>query len=94
VIICVAVATKSMMANETTREIISEKELQDSISFLSKEKSTAFIEETVPKRRKMIDEMPLHLTVSQRFHCQALIKQLFSIIAVKCPDLRSGVEIC
>jgi DNA-binding MarR family transcriptional regulator len=37
VIICVAVATKSMTANKTTKETFSQKELQDKIGFLSKE---------------------------------------------------------
>jgi DNA-binding MarR family transcriptional regulator len=36
VIICVAVATKSMTANRTTKETFSQKELQDKIGFLSK----------------------------------------------------------
>ena len=36
-IICVAVATKSMTANKTTKETFSQKELQDKIDFLSQE---------------------------------------------------------
>ena len=36
-IICVAVATKSMTVNKTTKETFSQKELQDKIGFLSKE---------------------------------------------------------
>ena len=36
-IICVAVATKSMMVNKTAKETFSQKELQDKIDFLSQE---------------------------------------------------------
>jgi DNA-binding MarR family transcriptional regulator len=199
VIICVAVATKSMMVNKMTKEMFSQKELQDKIGYLSQEivslsddlrantlvsiistaevvleysrlqakrydsgrtrfgilnalithkgsltlteiskrvfrskysttrvidklikeglvtreaidgdrrakniiitrKGIAFIEETMPNRQKMTDEVMSCLTRSQMVSLMGLLKKLkkhlLDIIAVKSPDFRNGVEIC
>jgi MarR family 2-MHQ and catechol resistance regulon transcriptional repressor len=198
-IICVAVATKSMTANTTTREHISQKELQDKADFLSQEivslsdnlranalvsiistaevvleytrlklkrscssrtrfdilnvlithrgsltltdiskrvfrskyrttrvidklvkeglvtreaidgdrrarnititrKGIAFIEETMPNRQEMTDEVMSCLTMNQMVSLMGLLKKLkkhlLGIIAAKGPDFRSGVKIC
>jgi MarR family 2-MHQ and catechol resistance regulon transcriptional repressor len=198
-IICVAVATKSMTANKPTREVFLQKELQAKIDFLSKEivslsddlrgsalvsiistaevvleytrlelkrsesgrtrfgilnalithrgiltltdiskrvfrskysttrvidklvkeglvtreaidgdrraknititrKGIAFIEETMPNRQEMTDEVMSCLTMNQMVSLMGLLKKLkkhlLGIIAAKGPDFRSGVKIC
>ncbi len=198
-IICVAVATKSMTANRTTSEGFSKKELQDKIDFLSQEivslsddlrastlvsiistaevvleysrlqakrydsgrtrfgilnalithggslrltdiskrvfrskysttrvidklvreglvtretidgdrraknititrKGIAFIEETMPNRQKMTDEVMSCLTRGQMVSLMGILKKLkkhlLGIITAKGPDFRNGVETC
>lgn len=142
-IICVAAATKSMTANQTTKETFLQKELQDKIDLLSQKivslsddmrakysttrvidtlvkeglvtreitdgdlrakkititkKGIEFIEETMPNRQKITDEVMSCLTRNQMISLMGLLKKLKShllgIIAAKDPDLRGGVEIC
>jgi MarR family 2-MHQ and catechol resistance regulon transcriptional repressor len=61
-------------------------------------KGIAFIEETMPNRQKMTDEVMSCLTRNQMISLIGLLKKLkkhlLGIIAVKGPDFRSGVEIC
>jgi DNA-binding MarR family transcriptional regulator len=199
VIICVAVATKSMMVNKTAKETFSQKELQDKIDSLSQEimslsdnlranalvsiistaevvleferieikqsessrtrfrilnalithkgsltltdiskrvfrskysttrvidklvreglvtretidgdrraknivitkKGIEFIEETMPNRQKITDEVMSCLTKNQMVSLMGLLKKLkkhlLGIITAKSPDFRSGVEAC
>lgn len=61
-------------------------------------KGIEFIEETMPNRQKMTDEVMSCLTRSQMVSLMGLLKKLkkhlLDIIAVKSPDFRNGVEIC
>ena len=58
----------------------------------------AFIEETMPNRQKMTDEVMSCLTRGQMVSLMGLLKKLkkhlLGIITVKGPDFRNGVETC
>lgn len=61
-------------------------------------KGIEFIEETMPNRQKITDEVMSCLTRNQMISLMGLLKKLkkhlLGIITAKGPDLRSGVEIC
>jgi DNA-binding MarR family transcriptional regulator len=61
-------------------------------------KGIEFIEETMPNRQKITDEVMSCLTRKQMVSLMGLLKKLkkhlLGIITAKGPDLRSGVEIC
>jgi DNA-binding MarR family transcriptional regulator len=61
-------------------------------------KGIEFIEETMPNRQKITDEVMSCLTRNQMVSLMGLLKKLkkhlLGIIAAKGPDFRSGVEAC
>jgi MarR family transcriptional regulator, 2-MHQ and catechol-resistance regulon repressor len=79
-----------------TREVINSDRRAKNI--IITRKGIAFIEETMPNRQKMTNEVTSCLTRSQMIALMGLLKKLkkhlLGIIALQGPDFRSGVETC
>ncbi len=79
-----------------TREAVKDDQRAKNIKITKK--GIAFIEETMPNRQKLTDEVVSCLTKNQMVTLMALLKKLkkhlLDSIAVKSPDFRSGVETC